>query len=424
MKNLFKRLSKSKGFTLLECIIAIAVFAALTLVVMAMLTYARNEAVNANQTEEDLTKLIENVVSDDTQRKWNGDSEVLSLTVGGDSNTFDISYNIIDGYKNFIICPICSYKADNTVFMGVTKQENFIQTTQYVCPKDETHIFASDLKCEECGKTGIHTDTTSFKYIPSTGGYYCLECGSSNVRDPIAKEQIIAEENLSINGMVANALVYGKIEPNNPTDTTAFQKLVTVSNVVYDSTTGARQEQSIAPENQKDAAISVSSIKYESSKDQIVPGTYTMIVQGTGNGSCFDNDGDGGYSVMLELPPYYRIKVLTETTGDDVNFKHVTCSDQDDAAIGKNGWIKFDFTRYVNTIEVKFQLTNYKSGYSFDYDYNSPDTVGQNTTLNKHGLIGYWFGQQARVQGSYPGDSVYPEVVTMQSPFTITKTEG
>ena len=42
MKNLFRRLNGRKGFTLVECLIAIAVFAALTMVVFAILTNARN----------------------------------------------------------------------------------------------------------------------------------------------------------------------------------------------------------------------------------------------------------------------------------------------------------------------------------------------------------------------------------------------
>jgi len=417
MNNLFKRLKGRKGFTLLECIIAIAVFAALTLVVMAMLTYARNEAVNANQTEEDLTKLIENVISDDTQKKYNGDSEVLHLTVGSEADTFDISYNVIDGYKNFVVCPVCGEHADNTVFMGVTKQEDFIQTTQYVCPKDESHVFVTTLRCEECGSTGTHTDTTAYQYIPSTGGYYCLACGSSNVRDPASVEKVISEEKLSVNGLVANAVVYGKVEPNDPADASAYQKLVSFSNIAYDGT-NARQETTVDAANQVGGVVTITSIEYTAPRDQIVPGTYTMTVQRTTPSAMLTDN-----CVTIQLPPYYRINVLKETTGDTSGVKHVLSSDPDDAPIGKNGWLKLDFTKGVTSITVDFQLTNYKSGYSFDFDYNSDDALAQSSTLNDHGLIGYWFGQQAQIQGSYTGDSVYPTSIRSSSAFSITKTE-
>ena len=61
MKNFLKRLNGRKGFTLVECIIAVAVFAAMTLIVFMILMNARAEAQKAIKTEEDFRKEMRNI---------------------------------------------------------------------------------------------------------------------------------------------------------------------------------------------------------------------------------------------------------------------------------------------------------------------------------------------------------------------------
>ena len=173
MKNFIRRLERRKGFTLIECLIALTVFAALTLVVFAILTNARMATVQANDTEENLTKLINNVVSDESFVRYSAanadDMLTLKLSTGG--TDFRVSYSEIDGYKNYVLCPTaaCQHFADNTEFMDSADKESFAQT-KYKCPKCSTEI-TQVLVCEECGNKADHTDKTSFTYIPSNGGY-------------------------------------------------------------------------------------------------------------------------------------------------------------------------------------------------------------------------------------------------------------
>jgi len=427
MKKILRNLKGKKGFTLLECIIAIAVFAALTLVVMAMLTYARNEAVNANETEENLTLLIENVISDDSQKKYYDGSDVLSLEIGdGSGDSFDISYNLIDGYKNFIVCQAagCGYHADNTVFMLDTKQEDFVQTDALVCPKcgHENYI---ELTCQDCLNKGDHNDINKFKYIPTTGGFYCLECGISNVRDQVSADLLVSKEQLSVKGMVANAVVYGGVPataddsstPENEKEIAISNMLefnyLTVSPTAIEKTTEVERK---AEDGDSDVNVNVN-LTYEVKGNQTVPGVYKLKVSKpsiTSHGTSVSEN----FSVRIMLPPYYRLVNLQEVDSSltDGLVRVAGDTDPDTAARGEQSWIDFYFTSGHTDVTAEFQLINYKSGHSFDYDY----ATGTDVSMAGHGLVGHWFGANV-TNYTMPSseEKVHPKELTAN--FTLTK---
>ena len=78
MKKMMKALHGKKGFTLIECVIAIAVFAALTGMVLMIMSQTIQLSKKATDAETDLNKLVENVVQDSTNNTFGADSNGLS----------------------------------------------------------------------------------------------------------------------------------------------------------------------------------------------------------------------------------------------------------------------------------------------------------------------------------------------------------
>lgn len=361
MKKLLKRLNGRKGFTLVECIVAIAVFAALIMVVFMILANARNQAQTANKTEEDLNHLINNVVSDETYKKYREELDasgnrlnILKLNVEGQADTFDISYNKIDGYKNFVICPTCGHFANNSDFMGSTKPVDFTQSTAYVCPVDSTHTFYQTLRCEDCEETGTHDDTSKFTYDPTSGGYACVNCGGFAVKGANIDEAVVADAKMSVSGLHANAILYGDVVPT--------------SNL-------AMYSDSANPSFPAGDGSVLVNINYAASSNQSLPGTYTLTIQPNPVPTGIDTSN---FSLDLRLPPHYIIKNYKEVTSSGTStYKSGDASDN-------CGYIKFNFNA-SGQYKVQFQLVNYKSGFSFEYDYNNP-------VADDQGLAGYWFG--------------------------------
>ncbi|MCM1335084.1 MAG: prepilin-type N-terminal cleavage/methylation domain-containing protein, partial [Eubacterium sp.] len=199
-----KQIRGKKGFTLVECIIAIAVFGLLSLVVFMILTNASVRAAKASESEENLAQLIENVVGDETYKKYDSSSPTMNLIIDNDSSkTMTVSYNVISGYKNFIECnptgsdPSCGRQANFTDFMSSSpttltpvSSANFNVDSDYlVCPECGKAQQPIRLRCPDCGLTGVHTQTQSgtsnklFNYLKATtgGGFECSACGSTAV---------------------------------------------------------------------------------------------------------------------------------------------------------------------------------------------------------------------------------------------------
>lgn len=376
-------LFRRKGFTLIECLIAIAVFGAMVMIVFMILTHARTQTVEANKSEEDLSNLIGNVMGDETYKRYNKDhhetngEDVLSLVVDGSATNFTISYNVVDGNKNFVKCPnsACGHYANNTDFMlepdagGTFKavsKADFDQSKGYVCPKCET-VFYDTLLCEDCEATADHNDTTMFTYLPTTGGFICNSCGGTAVRHTsYSNGTATGDASMSVSGMVPNAIRYGKVDPisvtkNGVTVERKIEELFKYNN----SATGGGQ-------------ISFS-LRYDAAANSSLPGTYTLSIQSWGAPPADAVSDDGYYEMIVELPPHYAVKNFTKVNGNAVLSEL------------KNG----DSTNEKCRIRLRtnsggeskftFQLVNYKSGFSFEYDYNSSNT-------SECGLAGYWFG--------------------------------
>lgn len=349
MKKLFTRLNRRRGFTLVECLIALTVFAALTLVVFAILTNARNASMDATESEENLTKLIDNVISDETFTKYNSldknANQVLTLNIEGSSSPFRVSYTEIDGYKNFVLCPVCDYFADNNEFM-TCEVKDFGQVN-YVCPKC-SESFEQTLICEECDKTGAHTNTSSFTYMRSTGGYYCNDCGSTGVRGIDVDANVISNNDLNIKTLVPNAIIYGNVtrydDPNNIFDT-------------QDAGGGSAPDSDITMW-----------LTYTPGPNTSIPGTYKLRIK--------SNSSESNFQIIVRLPSGYKIPYLYETLG--------SCKHEVDAITGEH-YLKFSGCSSNSVSEVDFQLVNSKSGLSFEDDYSNP------TDTSLDGLKGYWF---------------------------------
>ncbi len=364
MKDFLNRLKKRKGFTLIECIIAIAVFAAMVMIVFMILTRARVEAQNANKSEEDLTQLIDNVVGDETYKKYKEQYDAsgnllnaLELNIAGSTNTFNITYNVVDGYKNFVICPTCDYFANNTDFMGTLAKEDFATSGTpfpYLCPSCNAS-FQQSLICEDCESTGNHTATTVFTYIPATGGYSCNACGGTAVKGTNIDDKVTADAKMSVSGMVPNAIAYG-----NVSKPAIIEEVVNFQHATGGDLTGAKL---------------YINLSYEASANQSLPGTYTLTVIPQNLPAGTDaND----ISVELLFPPHYIFKNLQEVTSAGT----VTMGQGGEG--DNEAYLLYHFNSF-GQYKVKFQLVNYKSGFSFEYDYNDPTDAAQ-------GLAEYWFG--------------------------------
>ncbi len=382
MYKLINRLNKRKGFTLVECIVAVAVFAAMVLLVFAILTRARVEAENANKSEEDLTILIDNVVGDETYKKFKAETDPVTgnqinsmqLNIGGSATsgkTFDITYNVIDGYKNFVECPNtlaggvpCGHFADNTDFMTMAKEDFASSGTpaDYVCPSCG-YTFAQTLVCEECGNTASHKTSgtgTGFTYLPATASFACNSCGSAAVKGVGIDEKVASGETMSVSGILPNAIAYGKVTPF-----TDKSEIISIENAGGACDGGS---------------VNVS-IDYVASSNQSIPGTYTLSVTTTASGLPAGISLSDPFTVYMKLPPHYVVSNYNTTmTAGTFNVPPATNgSASNDPVI-----LEFNYTS-PGTFTVKFQLVNYKSGFSYEYDYNTNTSGGR-------GLAEHWFG--------------------------------
>lgn len=395
MKTQMKRLRGRRGFTLVECIIAIAVFAAMTMLVFMILTHARNSAVTANEAEEDLTGMISNVVGDDSYKKFYKDSsESLVLQVDNDSSQiFSVSYNKVNGFKNYMVCTNTAcpyflthdntpYRANNTEFMFKTnvtpivpvKPEEFKQdgSCEYRCPECGIRPNLT-LRCDDCGKEGAVYNNLAdpFEYINGSNGtigtigsYVCNECNGTTVMswdsskkeyisDQAEKAAVDSDASFQISGLYANAIKYGQVY--TPDDPKACFKTV--------ETGGAA----------KGGAVISGSLTYESNSNHSTPGLYTLEISSI---IWPEELKDVDRQLEILFPPYYN---FTDVKFDPPSIEsNATIPDYsknvDDvkAADGRTVVIKFPHTtgKISTGFKMYFRLENYKSGFAFEYDYN------------------------------------------------------
>ncbi len=422
MNKLFNRFKKRKGFTLVECIVAVAVFAVMVLLVFAILTRARLEAQNASQSEEDLTTLIDNVVGDETYKKFKSEvgadgKQVNSMQlaiagncIGSTGETFDITYNIVDGYKNYVLCsnPDCKdkngdpYFADNTNFMFDTSTGELVSVSEkefdlsnsnhkYICPNCQTAV-TQTLVCEDCTVSGNYNDSDMFTYIPSTGGYFCNNCGGTSVKGNDIDEKVVSDSKMSISSVVPNAIRYGDVAP--PASEDLFRYM--------DNSTGATPD-----EDGIDGRIDAY-LEYNASANMSVPGTYTLRLVVPNSGYLPSGVDDGDFTVKFQFPQHYMIYIDDEGSSLGNLSNSASAYRQGDSTTN-NGELHVKLNM-PGTYTIKFQLVNYKSGFSFEYDYN--DT----TTPSKAGLAGYWF----QVNPTIDIDPASGHIKKSTASFTLT----
>ncbi len=376
MKTQMKRLKGRGGFTLVECIIAIAVFAAMTMLVFMILTHARNSAVTANDAEEDLTGMISNVVGDDSYKKFYKDSsESLVLQVDNDSSqVFSVSYNKVNGFKNYMVCTNTSctyldthptpYRANNTNFMyktdgtPIVKAEEFKQdgTCEYRCPECGTTL-TPQLRCDDCGTVGSSNNTGLFEY--RNGNYLCRTCNGSTVMSwDSSKNEYISEQaekaavesnaSLQISGLYANAIKYGRVY--TPDDPTSLFKTA--------ETNGAAKS---------GGGISAT-LSYKSNSNHSTPGLYTLSV----NNITWPTELSGSNrELRILFPPYYN---LSDVKFSDPSIEpNATIPDysKDEKVVNAADGRTVVLRNPPSSFKMYFRLENYESGFAFEYDYNN-----------------------------------------------------
>ncbi len=424
MRKLMKALHTKKGFTLVECVIAIAVFAALTGMVLMIMSQTMQLSKKSSDAETDLNNLVENVVQDNSKKTYGADSKILDMTFDGQSDHFKMTYTTVDGYKNFIKCPDCGELANNTDYMGY-----IYDTTTYTSATDKsfkvcywydiTNTETNELRCPHCynasAGTGIITpselrlyclscsecDTSDsktsagvykFVYNKFTGGYTCSACGNGNVVQavettpgvygPLTKVYA-SDTGLMISGMASNAIRYG--------DVGQFIDENDVKNLMTISTTSGNTPNF------------TTKWKYTPNKNVSVPGIYTLTLDVNGT-----IDSSETATVTIGLPTGYALTKCTGTTADGNGdhplavFRGKKDSYGNDTSILKISGIQ---SGHQHNIVVKFQLTNYENNNSFEEDY-----------VNDGGLMTYWFQLSGNLNNGMERTISYPRTETVTGP--------
>lgn len=388
MKTL-QKLFKNKGFTLVECVVAIAVFAVLTLMVLMIIGGAEQTSKMAQKSETDLNNLVQNVVQDETNKKYGVDSHTLNMKFGSAGKDFSVSYSVVDGYKNFVVCPSCGHVDNNIEFMAyavtyLSSQYNAdvaanhdwlkdtrlshwfdVDTMNYTCPSCSYSFVENDLQCQSCLTEGGVRDMTTvngatvhtFTFNPATGSFTCAVCGSGSVKEKGLDDAITGDSSLYVSGISANAIRYGKIEEQEDDDVKEFIKLNGAANQNYTVT-----------------------LNYSPSSNSTSPGKYKLKV------TYLNIDNSETANMTFTLPGSYICNVIDTSTSANGLDNHARVIVQQSPSIEnpeKTSTLFIDNITRAGTgtsFEVTFTLTNYANNASFDYDYQT-----------EGGLLKHWY---------------------------------
>lgn len=380
MKSLFKRLKERKGFTLVECIVAIAVFAAFCLMVMMIIAGAQRESKAAYDTEEELNTLIDNVMEDDIDRRYNSSStKTLNMSFSGSgSGNFAITYDVVDGHKSYLVCDSCGYFGPHAEFCPNGLNEHFSQTgMNYACPMCDHQPVKVTLECADCKVSGSYTNTSLFTYQKTSGNYVCVSCGGASVSSQEIASELFENTNLSVSGMAPNAIRYGSVEKPS-----------------YNAAVAVTDDSGAANDKAK-ATVNVNYTPY-STNNLAQPGTYTVIIGSITKPdpvTVKDNNGNDVQKnvqtkVAIGLPNGYYVEDLKVDGSANVPTNVMLV--QPGYSDGKKGSLVWTSTDTDVDVTFTFKLVNYKTGFSFDYDYQQvPNASG--TGYETGGLARYWF---------------------------------
>lgn len=376
------RLYKNKGFTLIECVIAVAVFAVMTAMVLMILAMAITTQKQSMDAEEELNKLVSNVVQDETNRRFGPDSHTLMMKVGTGGDGFSMTYNSIDGYKNYIKCPYCTCDENNTEFMGKIYETAAYQALSdaekrshkisyyfgdasyvgntFTCPDCGQPFTESHLLCRSCGNR--QATGGSFSYDNSVGSFYCNSCYSTNVVDETSSkamsDNVAGDTPFVLSGLQANAIKYGSVEKPDDTEKKALANVYTSGS----ATSSCNM-----------------TITYTPNPNSSKPGKYKLSVT-----NLIPSDTSLTSTVELFLPPLYVPTIVSYSTSIATKVGVSQSEDITDNTKQSKLYIR-NVPAVVSSFDIEFTLTNYQNLMSFEYDYE--DKV---STPGACALTDYW----------------------------------
>lgn len=381
----FRKLGTRKGFTLVECVVAIAVFAVLTTMVMMILANTTTLTKEARDNEEDLNELVENVVEDKSPRKYGSDAKKLTLYKSGSTNPYiTATFSVTDGKKNYFKCPTCGHTggmADYLDYIYDTptyktssdseKKANNItywftagtDTQKFVCPDCHSDILLTDtalkMHCNACLHEGF-INNTDFKYMKNTAAIVCVECGSGNAIsiDMMGNDDanVTNESAFSVSGFRANAVRYGTVQrkPFNE-----LKQLITLT---------------AAP----DASV-VSTFRVQISKLARAKATDPVIYEATISNIPSWTDANTIASLKLSLPGGYKCKITDYGNADGAGITSTPGSGNANVTVAVESPEDTSGTNDINvsnitknncvSIHFKFKLENSGNGSHFEDDY-------------------------------------------------------
>jgi len=423
-----KRFYNKKGFTLIECLIAIAVFAVMSSMVLVIISNAIQTARKSTEAETELNSLVEYVEDNQTIRKYTSDSSTLKMRFDGNDLNYSVTYNNVSGYRNYITCPYpdCGYTANNTDFMfhiyDTQTYKNFVTSQggtdpykigNYFYPKDDSSYYlnmtpgtsgvasgdskdylkkywcpmcgrmlykttnvsagqyaANDLKCYTCSQKGSpyndnQTGKIGFHYDQASCSFYCNACGSDDVMEEGTSERIGAASEFSVNGMYANAIRVGTV--TQPTDTEA-KGLVSGKNAADDT------------------ALSKFTVGFSvSNYTPTVPDVYTFKFFNYPSGVTSAN-------FKIKMPSGYTVPLKVDGSGD-YNITTSGCT-----ATWLPATSELEITGAALNSTISFSFVNASSSLPFESDY-----------ANEGGLMKYWF-KVDKSHGASANQFVVPRV--------------
>lgn len=413
MKRL-NSLRQRKGFTLVECVIAIAVFAVLTSMVVMIVGNAVELSKTSEDSEADLSGLVNNVVQDNSKAVYGGNSETLEMHFGTSSDVnFRMTYSTVDGYKNSIRCKNCKKVFNNLEYMSYLYSTTQYQSASdaekkykisywfskdltdstrnyFQCPDCEAKMYMSDItmRCLDCNSehalNQYNGGTLFFELNSYTGNYRCNLCGSENVGQIETKadgttdyvaNQLTSETAFMLSSMKANALRYGYVEQLE--EKADVKKLL-----VMEDKTGT-----------ENTALKCSvDFSYAPNASLSKPGIYTMSISGV-SGITGSNQPA---TIKVTLPGSYVASLVSDPshpndgTGNNVNV--IVTPSSNYAKSDKTSLITISnvTTTNCNSIVVKFTLENYanKNNFEDDYTQECKEADGAEPSV---ALARYWY---------------------------------